>query len=178
MPDEDTTDQTVTPADGKPPADLGDAGKRALESERSARREAEKQAKELAARLKELEDRDKSETDKLREDLAAKESALADIPRQVRQQVVRFASEATRMGFLDPEDALLNIDVDLGDSAAVTAALTDLAERKPHLVRDTKQQQRIPARPTANTGEPLGTAAGDASAKARAAAAMRQFRNS
>ena len=172
MPDEETTIPPVT----EPVDNLGDAGKRALEAERKARRDAEKQNTDLARQLKEFEDRDKSETDKLREELASKDSALADLPKTVRQQVVRFASEATRLGFLDPEDALLNIDVDLGDDAAVKAALVALAERKPHLVRDAKQPPRVPVRPTANHGEPLGSTAGDTSAKERAAAAMRQYR--
>jgi hypothetical protein len=46
---------------------LGDAGKQALAEERKAKREAEKQLKELSTRLKEYEDRDKSELQKLQE---------------------------------------------------------------------------------------------------------------
>jgi hypothetical protein len=46
--------------------ELGDGGKKALDAERKARRDAEKAAKALQARLQELEDADKSEVEKLR----------------------------------------------------------------------------------------------------------------
>lgn len=64
--------------DNKPnPDDLGDTGKKALDAERKARRDAEKKAKDLETRLKELEDKDKSEADKLRDDLANAQKSLA-----------------------------------------------------------------------------------------------------
>jgi hypothetical protein len=44
---------------------LGEGGKKALEEERRARRAAEKEKKDLEAKLKELEDKDKSEVEKL-----------------------------------------------------------------------------------------------------------------
>jgi hypothetical protein len=68
------------PAKGDPdPAkpDLGDAGKKALESERKARREAERQLKETADRLKVLEDKDKSDSDRLTEKVTQLEKDLA-----------------------------------------------------------------------------------------------------
>jgi hypothetical protein len=43
-------------------AELGDAGKKALDAERREKRAAEKRAADLEARLKEFEDRDKTET--------------------------------------------------------------------------------------------------------------------
>lgn len=48
-----------------PKPDLGDAGKKALDEERKARREAEKQLNAMQTRLKELEDKDKSESERL-----------------------------------------------------------------------------------------------------------------
>ena len=57
-PDEQATQQ---------PADLGDPGKKALQEERRKAREATKQLNELQARLKEFEDRDKTELQKLAE---------------------------------------------------------------------------------------------------------------
>ena len=45
--------------------DLGDAGKKALEAERAARRETEKQLKVLQAQLEELQDAGKSDAEKL-----------------------------------------------------------------------------------------------------------------
>lgn len=50
------------------PDDLGEAGKKALEKERRARRQAEKDAKDVSERLKAIEDKDKSEADKLRDE--------------------------------------------------------------------------------------------------------------
>lgn len=171
MPDDDPTpDDPPTPT-----ADDVTNLKEAIRKERADAKAARTEKVDLERRLKELEDADKSETQKLRDALAEKDAALVDLPKQVRQQVVRFASEASRAGFLDPEDALLNIDVDLSDNDAVKAALADLAERKPHLVRTQKPPPKVPTRPTAGAGEHLGSAAGDANAKERAAAAMRSF---
>lgn len=56
--------------------DLGDAGLKALERERKARRSADAKAKKLEARLQELEDKDKGEVDKLRERNAQLEKDL------------------------------------------------------------------------------------------------------
>lgn len=65
-PSADTATSTETPATGDPNA-LGDPGKKALDEERAARKAAEKAARDTAAKLKEYEDRDKSEADKLAE---------------------------------------------------------------------------------------------------------------
>jgi hypothetical protein len=47
--------------------ELGEAGQKALDAFKQRARDAEKQAKALAAKVKEFEDRDKSEQDKLEE---------------------------------------------------------------------------------------------------------------
>lgn len=80
-------DPTPDPDKGEdtPPEkpDLGDAGKKALDAERKARRDAEKQAKELADRLAAIEDKDKTEAERFAakvadaEDRAAKAEARA-----------------------------------------------------------------------------------------------------
>lgn len=54
--------------DDKPDPDAG--AKKALEAERKARRDAEKRAADIEAQLKELTDKDKSEVDKLRDEVA------------------------------------------------------------------------------------------------------------
>lgn len=64
QPTEDPKPEVTT---GEPSADLGDAGKRALAEERKARKAAEKEKGDLATRLKEFEDRDKSELEKASE---------------------------------------------------------------------------------------------------------------
>jgi hypothetical protein len=67
--DTDTTGDTKV-ADKPDKADLGDAGKKALDAERKARREAERRATDLEGRLKAIEDKDKSETERLTEENA------------------------------------------------------------------------------------------------------------
>ena len=115
MADEPTTtpatgDTTTPPAPPTPsapaPADLGDAGKKALEEERAARRDAEKQRKELEARLKELEplaakaqqleDSKKTETEKLTERAAAAEKRAADAESKALRLEVAAAKGLTQ----------------------------------------------------------------------------------
>ena len=57
--------------------DLGDAGKKALDAERRDKRAAEKRAADLEARLKEFEDRDKTESTRAIERAEAAEKAAA-----------------------------------------------------------------------------------------------------
>lgn len=151
----------------------------ALRKERENSKTATQTAADLEKRLKAIEDADKSELDKLRDQLAERDQLVSTLPKQARQQAVRFASEAARQGFLDPEDAFafLPDNVDLDDSAAVKAALEGLAERKPHLVRKAPAAPKVPARPTSGKGEHLGSPAADQSAKERAAEALRAYRN-
>ena len=67
---DNATDQAAT-------ADLGDAGKKALDAERREKRAAEKRAAELEAKLKEFEDRDKTESTRAIERAEAAEKAAA-----------------------------------------------------------------------------------------------------
>lgn len=78
-PTEPTTPDPA-PTDPNEPAtgNLGDPGKKALDAERRAKREAEKRASDLEARLKEFEDRDKSESQRMAERAEAAEKALTD----------------------------------------------------------------------------------------------------
>lgn len=73
MADDNTpADEPATGGDGQGGTDdLGDAGKKALDAERRARREAEQALRDVKAQLKEIEDKDKSELDKLREQVAS-----------------------------------------------------------------------------------------------------------
>ncbi|HPB45120.1 MAG TPA: hypothetical protein PLP95_04630 [Microthrixaceae bacterium] len=164
--------------DDSPADELNEGGKRAIDAERRKARDAEKRARTAETKLKDLEDAGKTETQKLRDDLADRDRQIAELPKQVRQQAVRFASEAARQGFLDPEDAFafLPADLDLDDTDAVKAALEDLAGRKPHLVRQAPAPKAT-ARPTATGGEHLGSTQANESAKERAAAALRAFRS-
>ena len=79
--------QTTTAPEGQDNANpepsatdaLGDAGKKALDAERREKRAAEKRASDLEARLKEFEDRDKSEAQKLLERAEAAERRAQEI---------------------------------------------------------------------------------------------------
>lgn len=73
------------------PDSLGDAGIKALKSEREARREAEQRAKELQQRLQEIEDAEKSELQKAQERLAEAEKAAADASAEATR--LRVATE-------------------------------------------------------------------------------------
>ena len=73
----DTTENTPTP---EPSAtdELGDAGKKALDAERRDKRAAEKRATDLEARLKEFEDRDKTESTRVIERAEAAEKRAVE----------------------------------------------------------------------------------------------------
>jgi chromosome segregation ATPase len=65
-------------AEAKAEADkLGEPGKKALDDERKARREAEKQLKAVNDRVRELEDKDKSDSEKLTSRVAELEKELS-----------------------------------------------------------------------------------------------------
>ena len=75
-----TAGEGTTNTAGADEGALGEAGKKALDAERSARKAAEKAANDALARVKEFEDRDKTETQKLQEErdaLKAENSRLA-----------------------------------------------------------------------------------------------------
>lgn len=132
--------------------------------------------KAKAAKFDEVDAATKSELQKALDAVAERDAKLVELPKQVRADVLRFASLAAQKGFLDPEDALMFIDADLSDQAAVEAALTELAARKPHLVKPQTPVRKLPARPKPGAGESAGELEALAG-KERAAAALRQFRN-
>ena len=98
------------------PADLGDAGKRALAAERDARKAAEKSAAELAAQLKAVEDAKLSDLE--RAQAAAKEAQdqLATITRQNLRNSVALTKGV-------PADL---VDFLTGDTEQEIAAKADL----------------------------------------------------
>lgn len=119
--------------------DLGDAGKRALDEERNARKTAEKAARDA-----------KAELDKLRKDsMSDQEKAIADAKAEVRQEVLAQANSrllraevrAAAAGKLaDPDDAARLLDLDSFvddegdiDSKAIKSAIDKLVAAKPYL---------------------------------------------
>lgn len=130
------TSATDTPAgDGQ----LGDGGKKALDSERTARKDAEKRARELEKKVKAFEDANKSDLEQAAGRAEqAEQRAQALIDRTVTAEI-RAAAAAT---FNDPEDATAFLDRasyvgDDGDidTAQIKTDLADLLKRKPHLAK-------------------------------------------
>lgn len=76
-PTEPTEQTSGEPATGDATDALGDAGKKALASERAARKAAEKRAADLAAQIKAAEDAGKTEAQKQAETLASLQVDLA-----------------------------------------------------------------------------------------------------
>jgi cell division septum initiation protein DivIVA len=73
----DDTENTGATDNQPATGELGDAGKKALDAERREKRAAEKRAADLEARLKEFEDRDKTESTRAIERAEAAEKAAA-----------------------------------------------------------------------------------------------------
>jgi hypothetical protein len=92
-----TNTGSATDPPDSPPDTLGDAGKRALAAERKAARDAQRRADELAARLREFEDRDKTELQRAIERADAAEKAAADLTaRATRYEVAAAKGLTTR----------------------------------------------------------------------------------
>jgi predicted Zn-dependent protease len=87
----------TTPDEGTTPdEELGEQGKKALEAERAARKAAENDKKVRAAKVKELEDRDKTETEKAAERLSeAEKRATAVEARATRAEIAAATSVPT-----------------------------------------------------------------------------------
>lgn len=171
---EESTDTFTPPASQ---ADLDRIVEQRLARERSKFADYD-DLKAKAAKFDEADAAAKSELQKALDAIAERDTKLAELPTQIRRQVVRFASHATHAGFIDPEDALsfLPADVDLTDDDAVKKALDDLAERKPHLVKP--PTTKVKERPKPKAGEQSETNEVDETkGKERAAAALRQFRS-
>jgi len=66
----------------KPDGSLGDAGREALDRERTARREADRQLAAARQRVAELEDRDKSESERTRADLERARERITELEAQ------------------------------------------------------------------------------------------------
>lgn len=81
MPENETVTEASPETEGATPVveELGEKGVAALKAEREARKAAEKASTDMAARLKEFEDRDKSEAQKQQEALEAARTELAEL---------------------------------------------------------------------------------------------------
>ncbi|MFE9684175.1 hypothetical protein [Streptomyces sp. NPDC006285] len=160
------TDPAADPA--KDPADpegadkLGDAGKKALEAMKAERAEAKrlaaaekKRADELAAKVQDFEDRDKSELEKAQ---TAAERATARAEAATKRAVTAEV-RAAAADFADADDAIAFLDVtsyanDAGeiDTEQIRTDLTSLLERKPHLRRQSTTPPPPGPRPDPSQG--------------------------
>lgn len=127
----DTPTTPTAPPDATPAeqsGDLGDGGKKALDAERRARRDAEKIAADLDRQLKTLNDRDKSETERAVE---ARTAAEAD------RDAARAEAARLRIGLkhglsLDDMDLLgSGTDDQIEERAARVAELRVAASASP-----------------------------------------------
>lgn len=135
-----TAPVTFTTIDPDPAADLGDAGKKALDAERAERKKAERRAKDLDAELVKFREASMSEQEKAVE--AARREARAEALQSVNQRLVAAEVRAAAGGRLaDPEDAVRFLDLeqfpvsDDGeiDTRAIAAAVDGLVKQKPYL---------------------------------------------
>ena len=111
----DEPDPKPDPEPKDDPKDLGDAGKKALDEERKARREAEKQLKAVNDRLRELEDKDKSDSEKLATRVAELEKELgAAASRAMRLEVALdkglTQKQALRLVGESPDELIADAD--------------------------------------------------------------------
>jgi len=84
------TDGATPPASSdegaKPDVSLGDKGREALERERAARRDADRQLAEARKRVAELEDAGKSESERTRADLERATARIAELEQQQQER--------------------------------------------------------------------------------------------
>lgn len=129
-----------SPAEPDGGAPLGPAGEKALAEWKQRAKAAERESRSHAARLQEIEDRDKSEVQKASERATAAEQRAAAMAQRAAKAEVRALAAST---FADPSDAAAFLDLadfvdDQGDidSKGIEKALADLLKRKPHLGRE------------------------------------------
>ncbi len=96
-PTDPPADEQGQPPKGEDSDQLGDAGKKALSTERKARRDAEKALNDALAKVKEFEQRDLSETERLNQQLAEAQATAAKATAEALR--LRIAAEVG----LDPE---------------------------------------------------------------------------
>ncbi len=104
-------------------------------------RGAEKELEEVKAKIKEYEDAQKSEIERLTEERARLERELYERERIIAELNVKtkIKDEAVKMGIIDPDAAyalidLSSIEIDDGEVKDVRRALEKLVKQKPYLL--------------------------------------------
>lgn len=166
-----TGDDGKPAGDGKPDADLGDAGKAALAAERTAAKEAKARADALEAELTKLREASQTEQEKA---LAAaardaekrgREAVLGTVGTRLTEAAVvayatgKLADPSDALALADLSDVKVDADSLTVDDAAVRRAVDDLLKRKPHLAaKRTNGSGDGGARPPAPDGIEPGAA--------------------
>jgi hypothetical protein len=149
---EDATDTTEVEGGDKQEdsatEDLGEAGKKALAQERSARKAAEKQLAELTRKVQQFEDRDKTDLERLQSTATRLEQELAQ-ERSARLRLETATEHGIPKDFLD---LLTGTDED---------TLTSQAQRIAALVAQ-KTPDRLPGQGTPATAPTPSVASGAA----------------
>ncbi|MGW3321140.1 hypothetical protein [Streptomyces virginiae] len=161
MPENEETEQSIEePQETEPALEAdghdaepfdADRAKKAINkknAEAKALRDRLKEAEPLLAELQRLKDAEKSESERLSDQLAAaQERADKAIRAAVASKV-----EALARDFADPEDAVSSLDLTayvdedgVIDTVAIKDALADLLKRKPHWARPDEGGPRRPA---------------------------------
>lgn len=144
-------DDDAGDAGGGDPPDLGEAGKKALDAERSrakaaerARKAAEKELVDARKRLADIDASSKSETEKAIEKAKAEATTAAtkEATAKANARILRAEIKAAAGGKLaDPSDAVRLLDIDEFevdddgevDTDAISKAIADLVKDKPYL---------------------------------------------
>lgn len=139
-----TSTETTTETSTETTAELGDAGKKALDALRAEKKQAIADAKAATARA-EAAEAALANKDKPAEEVAieaAKAEARAEANKRANDRILRADLRAAATGKLaDPSDAALYLNLDdftvtddgETDSDALNEAIDDLLARKPHL---------------------------------------------
>ena len=146
MTDESTDEAETTDDEGGDRPLAGAAAQSALKKERKARQEAERANKDLADRLKALEDQNLSEAERLRNENETlkrerdEEHTRSESERTQRQRTDMVRKAAAKENFADADDivALLrglgSLD-DIESESEAARVVKALAKDKPHLLR-------------------------------------------
>jgi hypothetical protein len=134
-----------------------------LRAENAAGKATAKELETARARLKEIEDKDKSEVEKLAGTAKEASEKLTAAEARARDLAIRLSVEraARKQGFIDEDDAFRLIDHkavamdDEGTPTNVETLLTALAKAKPHLVGEANGNGKA-TKPVPGTPKPAG----------------------
>lgn len=117
-----------------------------------------KEVETLKAKLKEIEDAQLSESEKLKKDNEDLKASVTAAEQKSRDRVIRSEVRvlASELNFADPSDAHAFLDVsgiefdDDGEPKGIKKLLEDLAKAKPYLLKPANGTTGVPGTPRAN----------------------------